>query len=175
LFNFTIIPKIKKLLEVKKELIINYTELPIDSEELTSIDKDLISKAIKATNNSYSPYSHFSVGAAVLLANGEIVTGSNQENAAYPSGLCAERVALFYANSMFPNSAVQTLAVTAKTANGIVKSPVPPCGACRQVMLETENRFNTKIKIILIGLETVQIFESSKILLPFNFEKEMLK
>jgi len=159
---------------VKKEIITTVFEYSIDSSELSYEDKVLISKAIEITQNSYSPYSNFSVGAAVLLENGEIVVGSNQENAAYPSGLCAERVALFYANSQFPQSAVMTIAIAAKTRQSLIAKPVPPCGACRQVMLETEMRFQKPIKIILISKTHVQIIENAKQLLPLNFEKEML-
>jgi len=160
---------------VKKEIITTVFEYSIDSPELSSEDKALISRAIEITKNSYSPYSNFSVGAALLLENGEVVVGSNQENAAYPSGLCAERVALFYANSQFPQSAVQTIAIAAKTKQSLIAKPVPPCGACRQVMLETEMRFQKPIKIILISKTNIQIIESAKQLLPLNFEKEMLE
>ena len=159
---------------MRKELTISYQELPIDSIEISENERVLISKAIEATNHSYSPYSNFRVGAAVLLENGEIICGSNQENAAYPSGLCAERVALFYANSLFPDKAVKTLVVTAKTKGEILEFPVPPCGACRQVMIETEMRFNKPMKVILVGKNTVQIIEEAQMLLPFSFKKEML-
>ena len=159
---------------MEKKIITTLFEYPIDSNEISAEDKNLISEAIEITKNAYSPYSNFSVGAALLLENGEIITGTNQENAAYPSGLCAERVALFYANSRFPNAAVKTLAVVAKTPQSIVEEPVPPCGACRQVMVETEMRFKKPMKIILIGKNSIQIMENAKQLLPLSFDKEML-
>ena len=114
----------------------------IDSiEELSNIEQQLIQDSKLAKSNAYSPYSGFCVGAAVLLDNGIIIKGSNQENAAYPSGLCAERVALFYANSAYPNNAVKAIAITASNSKGIIQKPIAPCGSCRQVMLETEQRF----------------------------------
>ncbi len=143
--------------------------------ELSTDDQELIKKAKEITKNSYAPYSHFHVGAALLLENGKIITGSNQENAAYPSGLCAERVALFWANSQYPEVAVKTIAIAVKTNSGFLKSPAPPCGSCRQVLLETETRFKTPIKIILAGNEKIQIIENAKSLLPINFDEEFLK
>lgn len=159
---------------MEKKIITTFFEYPIDSTEISKEDKNLISKAIDITKNAYSPYSKFSVGAALLLENSEIITGTNQENAAYPSGLCAERVAIFYANSRFPEVAIKTLAVVAKTPKSIVNDPVPPCGACRQVMVESEMRFKKPIKIILIGKNSIQIIENAKDLLPLSFDKEML-
>jgi len=144
-------------------------------EELDVKDKILVKKAKEITKNSYAPYSNFNVGAAVLLENGKIVTGTNQENAAYPSGLCAERVALFYANSEYPNIPVLAIAVSVKTNNSFLESPAPPCGSCRQVLLETETRFKTPIKIILAAAEKVQIIENAKSLLPINFDDSFLK
>lgn len=117
--------------------------------ELTEEDRKLVDAACKATQRSYAPYSHFSVGAAALLENGVVVTGSNQENAAYPSGLCAERTTLFYANSQYPDQAVKTLAIAARTEQDFLDTPIPPCGACRQVLLETEKRFGKPMRILL--------------------------
>lgn len=110
-----------------------------DYSELNDADRQLIDSAREATRRSYAPYSHFSVGAAARLADGTVVTGTNQENAAYPSGLCAERTTLFYANSQYPDQAVETLAIAACNERDFLDDPIPPCGACRQVMLETEN------------------------------------
>jgi cytidine deaminase len=107
-------------------------------------------EAIKSAGKAYAPYSGFSVGAAVLLSSGKIITGNNQENAAYPSGLCAERVALFAASALYPDVKIDTIVVTIKTAHKITE-PVSPCGACRQVIAEYENRQNQKIKIIFSG------------------------
>lgn len=115
-----------------------------DYNELSDADRQLMDAAREATQRSYAPYSHFSVGAAARLENGTVVTGTNQENAAYPSGLCAERTTLFYANSQYPDQAVETLAIAARNERDFLDDPIPPCGACRQVMLETENASNNR-------------------------------
>ena len=121
-------------------------------EELCAADRELIDAACQATHRSYAPYSHFSVGAAARLSDNTIVTGTNQENAAYPSGLCAERTTLFYANSQYPGQAVETLAIAARNECGeFLEEPIPPCGACRQVMLETEKRFKRPMRVLLFG------------------------
>ena len=139
--------------------------------ELTDADRRLVIAAQEATQNSYAPYSHFHVGAAVLLEDGTIVTGTNQENAAFPSGLCAERTALFYANSQYPGIAVKALAIAARTAEGnLCKTPISPCGACRQVMLETEKRFGQTIRTLLAGTENIYMADSAKSLLPIAFD-----
>lgn len=143
-------------------------------KELSNKDRELVMAAREASDRAYSPYSGFSVGAAALLTNGEIITGNNQENVAYPSGLCAERVTLFYANSKFPNEAVVTLAITAKNKNGLVAQPVKPCGACRQVILETEERFGAPIKVILDGNDYLEVIENAAHLLPLSFNKDAL-
>lgn len=139
--------------------------------ELSEKDHRLVIAAQEATLRSYAPYSHFHVGAAVLLEDGTIVTGTNQENAAYPSGLCAERTALFYANSQYPKQAVMALAIAARTENGkLCKTPVSPCGACRQVMTETEKRFGRPMRILLCGSDEVFIAENAQSLLPLSFD-----
>jgi len=115
------------------------------------------------------------VGAAVLLENGEIITGNNQENAAYPSGLCAERTAMFYANANYPDVAVTTLAVAAQNAGGFLKDPIAPCGSCRQVLLETEQRYGKKLRVLLYGASEIAILETVKDLLPLSFGVETLK
>lgn len=140
-------------------------------EELTPADQELIHTAKDATNKSYSPYSNFAVGAALRLKNGTIVTGSNQENAAYPSGLCAERTALFYANSEYKDQPVETIAVAARNQKGFLNKPIPPCGSCRQVMLETENRFNHPLRILLYGTDEIYEIKGSQDLLPLSFSK----
>ncbi len=132
-----------------KNLTINYTESDTISE-LPEADQLLMQEAIKSAGKAYAPYSGFSVGAAVLLSSGKIITGNYQENAAYPSGLCAERVALFAASALYPDVKIDTIVVTIKTAHKITE-PVSPCGACRQVIAEYENRQNQKIKIIFSG------------------------
>lgn len=142
--------------------------------ELSSEHQILINKAKEQVQKAYAPYSGFHVGAAILLENGEIVTGSNQENSAYPSGLCAERVAMFYANSQYPNVSVKSIAIAAFTNGNFLPEPVTPCGSCRQVLLETEMRFENNIEILLYGTQEVYIIENVKQLLPLCFEKNSL-
>ena len=152
-----------------KEIELNIRIRAYRYEELNEADRELMDAAIDATRRSYSPYSKFSVGAAVRLQSGTIVTGSNQENAAYPSGLCAERTTLFYANSRYPEEAVETLAIAAKNEQGFLESPIPPCGACRQVMLETEERFKRPMRILLYSLHDIYEIRGTKDLLPLSF------
>ncbi|MFW5805622.1 MAG: cytidine deaminase [Bacteroidales bacterium] len=145
-----------------------YQEIPENVKELITHAKDAIQRA-------YAPYSKFRVGAALRLENGVIVTGNNQENVAYPSGLCAERVALFYANSKYPDVPVLDLLVMAESGeNGITEQPVSPCGSCRQVLQETELRYNKDIKVMLAGKDEVWIFENGSQLLPLNFTDDFL-
>lgn len=144
-------------------------------DELSLADKTLVDAAREATQRSYAPYSHFSVGAAALLADGTVVTGTNQENAAYPSGLCAERTTLFYANSQYPLQAVQTLAVAARTEKDFIDMPIPPCGSCRQVILETEKRYKQPIRILLYGKKCVYEVRSIADLLPLSFDASAME
>ena len=153
-----------------KELTITAVLNVYKFEELTEADRTLLQAAMDATTRSYAPYSKFSVGAAARLNNDVIVTGTNQENAAYPSGLCAERTTLFYANSQYPDQAVATLAVAARTERDFLDAPIPPCGACRQVILETEKRFNQPMRILLYGKEEVYEVKSIRDLLPLSFD-----
>ncbi len=141
----------------------------LKKEELPSEFKSLLYAAITAADKAYAPYSNFRVGAAVLLSDGKIVTGSNQENAAYPSGLCAERVALFNAGSQYPELSVVAMAVTAYSNNKQVEM-VSPCGACRQVMLEVENRYKYPFKVLLCGSEKVYQLDNASSLLPISFD-----
>lgn len=158
---------------IQKKYITIATEY--DSEtEFSKTDQKLIQLAKDATKNAYAPYSKFNVGACVLLENGEVFSGNNQENAAYPSGLCAERVAIFYANSKYPTIPVTAIAICAMNENGILNTPVPPCGSCRQVLLETELRFDTPIKIILIGKNRLTTIDNVSQLLPLHFKKDNL-
>lgn len=143
--------------------------------ECSEIEKKLIEAAKEATKKAYAPYSGFKVGAAVLLENGEIISGNNQENAAYPSGLCAERTTVFFANATFPNQKIEALAVAAWHKDRFTNEVITPCGGCRQVLLETENRFNAPMKILMYGNEAVYMLESAKDLLPLSFGDEMLK
>ena len=144
-------------------------------QELPQIEQNLIQKAIEIRKKAYAPYSKFRVGAAVLLDNGEIVVGSNQENAAYPSGLCAERVAIFHAGAVYPETVILKIAITAASDNNSTVIPVPPCGACRQSIAEYEIRQNTPIKIYYMG-ETGEIHQSDSLknLLPFMFDNKLL-
>jgi len=144
-------------------------------DELSDEDKKLIDQSIEATKRSYAPYSKFSVGAAALLDNGITVTGTNQENAAYPSGLCAERTTLFYANSQYPDSAVETLAIAARTERDFIDTPIPPCGACRQVILETEKRYGNSIRILLYGKSCIYLVEGIGSLLPLSFDASAME
>lgn len=146
---------------------INY--LLVQPDELPPAEQALVQKAIDATNNSYARYSNFHVGAACLLENGNVVIGANQENAAFPSGLCAERTAIFAAQANHPDQPITTLAIAARNVNGLQKSPISPCGACRQVVLEIEDRYQRPVRILLYGTEGIYVFESIKDLLPFSF------
>ena len=143
-------------------------------EELDKSKQELIIKAKEQVFKAYAPYSEFQVGAAIELENGEIFAGSNQENSAYPSGLCAERVTMFFANAQFPEVAVKTLAIAAYTNGSFLDEPVTPCGSCRQVLLETEIRFGKDITILLYGTKHVFKIDNVKQLLPICFEKGSL-
>ena len=159
---------------MNKILEIKYQEFSIS--ELNNEDLHLIKLAESTAKDAYAPYSHFKVGAVAVLENGEIFKGNNQENAAYPSGLCAERTALFYANAIYPLSPVKTLAITAiDSTNNVVEDVITPCGACRQVILEIENRFGKSCKILLASKKKVLKFNSICDLLPFSFGREALK
>ena len=144
-------------------------------DELPDEDRKLMDAACEATNRSYAPYSHFSVGAAALLENGTVVTGTNQENAAYPSGICAERTTLFYANSQYPDQGVKTLAIAARSEEGFLDRPIPPCGACRQVLLETEKRYGFPMRILLYSKNEIYILNGVGSLLPLSFDGDFLK
>lgn len=145
------------------------------SEELSSNDKLLFSKAVQVRKNAYAPYSKFSVGASLLLENGLILTGSNQENAAYPSGICAERVAIWNAASQYPNIKIEKIFISAKSNLHKVDQPVSPCGACRQAISEYEVKQAANIEIFFTG-ETGKIIKSNSIndLLPLAFDNSLL-
>ena len=144
-------------------------------DELPADDQHLIQTAIAATENSYSPYSRFQVGAALRLANGKEVMGANQENAAFPSGLCAERSAIFAAQSNYPDQPVTALAIAARNEHGLMYDPIVPCGACRQVILEIEDRYKQPIRILLYGTGGVYVINTVKELLPLQFVSESMK
>jgi cytidine deaminase len=143
-------------------------------DELPENDRNLLLEARRITAFAYAPYSGFHVGAAILLGNGVTVTGNNQENSAYPSGLCAERVALFYANANYPDSEVKTIAISAAKNGVLVNEPVKPCGGCRQALAEAEVRFETPIRIILDGQDSILVLNGVESLLPLSFSKKDL-
>lgn len=160
---------------IKKELKIAFTEY--DSEqELNKDEQELLKRAKEASKLAYAPYSNFHVGAALLLENGVIVTGNNQENVAYPSGLCAERVAIYAAGAQYPNVAIKTIVITCNSKVFEVNEPLSPCGACRQAMSEYEMRHKNNIRTILAGEKgKILVMDSIADLLPFMFKAEELK
>lgn len=164
------IPNLTAMKGIKLEIHVR----SLNYGELNETDRRLTDAAREATSRSYSPYSHFAVGAAALLENGTIVTGSNQENAAYPSGTCAERTTVFYANSQYPDQPILTLAIAARNEAGFLEQPISPCGACRQVLLETEQRYGKPMRILLCGRTGVYELQGVKDLLPLSFGQMQL-
>ena len=146
-----------------------------NSEELDSSDRNLLLKAFKAKKNAYAPYSKFNVGVSLLLENGLIILGNNQENAAYPSGICAERVAIWNAASQYPNVNIRKIFICASSNKRTVDQPVAPCGACRQAILEYESIQSTSIEIYFTG-ESGKIIKANSIndLLPYAFDSSSL-
>ena len=144
-------------------------------DELQAADQELVKAAIGALANSYARYSNFNVGAALRLANGDIVIGANQENAAFPSGLCAERSAIFAAQSQQPDQPITTLAVAARNPEGLMDDPVSPCGGCRQVILEIEARYKQPVRILLYGTRGIYCINSIKDLMPLSFVDENMR
>jgi len=144
-------------------------------QELPTEIQDLMAQAIAIRKTAYAPYSKFRVGAALLLDNGKVVLGSNQENAAYPSGLCAERVAIFHAGAVYPEAKIVKMAITAASDTNTTTAPIPPCGACRQSISEYEFKQENPIEIYFMG-ETGSIYKSDSLknLLPFTFDKNFL-
>lgn len=146
------------------------------AQELSEEDALLLNEARDITKHAYAPYSNFNVGAAARLTNGEIVKGTNQENASYPVGICAERVLLGSAAALYPNIAITTMAISYNNLNGDSNKPVSPCGMCRQSLNEFENRTKVPIRLILGGMEgEVYVIGRSSQLLPFSFSQEDLK
>jgi cytidine deaminase len=143
-------------------------------EELSNDEQQLVRKAMQATDNSYSPYSKFRVGAALRLADGTEIIGANQENAAFPVTLCAERTAIFAAQAQYPAQPIVALAVAARNENGFTEDPVTPCGSCRQVILEIEQRYNQSVKIYLYGTRGVYVINTVRDLLPLCFVEESM-
>ena len=144
-------------------------------EELSAEERQLVETAIAATNNSNAKYSHFHVGAALLMSDGSVVIGANQENAVFPLGLCAERTAIFAAQAQHPELSMKMLAIAARNEEGVVRMPVSPCGSCRQVILEMEERYHQPIRILLYGTEGVYAVRSVRDLLPLCFVDESMR
>lgn len=147
-----------------------------DSEDLSEIEKQLFTLAHNSRLKAYAPYSKFLVGCAILLENGEIISGNNQENAAYPSGLCAERTAIFYASANFPDVKISKLFVIGASIENLQKAtPTPPCGACRQAILEYENKQDSDIEIFFANMDgEICKIKSIRSLLPFSFDSSFL-
>mgnify|MGYP002623451038 CR=1 FL=1 len=154
---------------MKKKLVTNYEEFS-SPEEMTPGEQALIAAALDAQKGTYSPYSNFQVGAALLLADGTVVKGANQENAAYPSGLCAERTAMFAASANHPGVAMKTLAIAGSDHGVLCESPASPCGACRQVMAEYEKKQGSPMEVILVGSKRIRKFYCIDDILPFVFD-----
>ena len=152
----------------QKRLTIEYQEYA-SMTEMEEADRSLLERAVKATEGSYAPYSKYNVGAAVLLSDGTVVTGANQENAAFPSGLCAERTALFAAHAQYPHLAVRAIAITACRGGRMVEEPAWPCGACRQVLAESQKRAEAPVRVIVGGLSRIVVFSCVEDILPFIF------
>ena len=150
-------------------LVINYQEFDSPAE-MSPEDQELIAAAHEARKGSYSPYSNFQVGAALRLDNGLIVKGANQENAAYPSGLCAERTAMFWASANYPDIPFDTLAISAADHGVLCELPASPCGSCRQVMAEYQKKYGRPLKVILVGEKRIRKFAKVEDLLPIIFD-----
>ncbi len=158
-----------------KEIDITIKIRLCNPQELTADDRELVDRAIKATENAYAPYSHFYVGAAIRLQDGTIFTGANQENAAFTSGTCAERATLFAAQSQRPDQPLSTIAIAARNAAGLLKQPIPPCGQCRQALLEMEDRYKKPLRLLLYGTEGIYVINSVKDILPLTFVGDTMK
>jgi cytidine deaminase len=154
---------------IEKNFSINYQEFN-SVEEMLPADQALVAAALEAKEGSYSPYSQFQVGAALLLEDGTVVKGANQENIAYPAGLCAERTAMFAAGANYPHLAFESLAIVASDHGVLCESPASPCGSCRQVMAEYQKKQGRPFSIILVGSKRIRKFSQVDDLLPFIFD-----
>ena len=152
-----------------KNLTIKAEITSLKYDELSKEEKLLVDAAKEATYNSYSPYSHFCVGAAIMLENGTVVKGANQENAAFSVTMCAERSAIFNAQSNHPQYAITQIAIAARNSDGFISSPITPCGSCRQVILEMEYRYKREIKLYLYGNDDIYVVNTIKDILPLSF------
>lgn len=160
---------------MKKHFQFSFETFP-SSDELDQKDQEILKAAREVTKNAYAPYSRFHVGAVAQLSNGKTVSGTNQENASFPVGICAERVLLSTASSLFPGEAVETIAISYNNLTGNSGKPISPCGICRQSLLEYEQRGGVPMRIIMSGLTgEVIILESAKQLLPFSFDSSDMK
>ena len=157
--------------DIKLEINIQYCQF----DELSEEDQELVSMAREATQNSYAKYSRFYVGAALRLQDGRIVKGANQENAAFPSGLCAERTAIFAAQANYPEQPILALAIAARNDHGFTQEPVTPCGSCRQVMLEIEDRYQSPVRMLLYGTRGIYVLKSTRDLMPLCFVDENMR
>lgn len=144
-------------------------------DELSTEEQELVSVAKEATDNSYSPYSHFRVGAAIRLADGSIIKGANQENAAFSITICAERSAIYAAQAQHPELAITAIAICARNEAGFTDEPCAPCGMCRQAMVEIEQRYRQPLHILLYGEKGIYVMDSIKNLMPLSFVDDMLK
>ncbi len=152
-----------------RDITVRIKQLAYD--ELSPADAVLVEQARQATFRSYAPYSRFRVGAAILLSNGDVITGANQENAAYPSGTCAERSACYYAHARYPEARFLKVAIAARGTDGeFVDEPAAPCGACRQALLEYETLAGAPVEILLAGRDKIYVLESVKSTLPLAFD-----
>ena len=154
---------------VRKEIRIDYEEYA-SVEEMSAQDRELCRAAVEALDGSYAPYSHFHVGAAVRLSDGTIVKGANQENAAYPSGLCAERTAMFAAGATYPDLDMESIAVAARQDGRLCSDPAAPCGACRQVMAQYQTKSGKPMSVILVGANRIMKFSRVDDILPLIFD-----
>jgi cytidine deaminase len=153
-----------------EKLDVKSTIMVAQMDELTETERSLIELAIEGTNRSYAPYSNFHVGAAILLKNGVKFIGCNQENAAFPAGICAERSAIFAAGAQYPDEPITMLAITARGKDGeLIDEPASPCGTCRQVIIETETRFKQPVRILLYGRKHTYVIDGIKELMPLSF------
>ena len=157
-----------------KEIVIKYQEIE-DFSLLSTMDRELMKQAKSAANIAYAPYSEFNVGAALILENNHIVVGNNQENSSFPCGICAERVALFYKGANYPELLIKKIAITASSKNFKLDNPVGPCGLCRQVLIEYEDKQSSDIEVILFNSKRLFKLANAKDLLPLSFKENKLK
>ncbi len=157
-----------------KDIVIKYQEVE-DFSLLSDLDRELMKKAKDIANTAYSPYSEFNVGAALFLENNKFVVGNNQENSSFPCGICAERVALFAAGTNYPNVLIKKIAITAMSKHFNLENPVGPCGLCRQVLIEYEDKQSSDIEVLLFNSERLIKLNNAKDLLPLFFTENNLK